>query len=189
MKLWIDEFDSVLGTILLVSDGESVRALDYVEYRERMERLLRSHYGSFELHAACDPGGASAAIQAYLSGGLRALNEVPVATGGTAFQRRVWARLRQIPVGATTTYGELAREFGMSNGARAVGLANGSNPIAIIVPCHRVIGANGKLTGYAGGLERKQWLLAHEGARLWRPSDLGQEYLKAQIAISNTELI
>lgn len=167
MKLWIDEFDSALGTILLVSDGVAVRALDYIDYRDRMERLLRLHYGSFELEPAADPGGASSAVKAYLRGSLRALDNVPVNTGGTDFQRRVWARLREIPIGSTITYGEIAREFGMQNGSRAVGLANGSNPVAIIVPCHRVIGASGKLTGYAGGLERKQWLLAHEGATLF----------------------
>jgi O-6-methylguanine DNA methyltransferase len=90
---------------------------------------------------------------------------VAVATGGTAFQKSVWAALRQIPVGETLGYGALAARLGKPGAARAVGLANGLNPIGIVVPCHRVIGASGTLTGYAGGVERKAWLLAHEGAR------------------------
>jgi methylated-DNA-[protein]-cysteine S-methyltransferase len=85
-----------------------------------------------------------------------------VATNGTDFQKSVWHALRAIPAGQTVTYGELARRLGQPTAMRAVGLANGANPIGIVVPCHRVVGANGTLTGYAGGLERKRWLLAHE---------------------------
>jgi methylated-DNA-[protein]-cysteine S-methyltransferase len=86
-----------------------------------------------------------------------------VTTGGTDFQRTVWKALRAIPAGETRTYGQLAAAIGSPRAVRAAGLANGQNPVAVIVPCHRVIGANGTLTGYAGGLARKRWLLAHEG--------------------------
>jgi methylated-DNA-[protein]-cysteine S-methyltransferase len=102
------------------------------------------------------------ALGAWFDGELGALDRLAVRTGGTAFQQTVWAALRTIPAGETWTYGRLAAAVGSPKAARAVGLANGANPVAIIVPCHRVIGANGALTGYAGGVERKRWLLAHE---------------------------
>jgi methylated-DNA-[protein]-cysteine S-methyltransferase len=88
--------------------------------------------------------------------------DIPLSLAGTEFQRRVWTALREIPHGETISYGELARRLGMPGASRAVGLANGRNPIAIVIPCHRVIGADGSLTGYGGGLERKAWLLRHE---------------------------
>jgi methylated-DNA-[protein]-cysteine S-methyltransferase len=104
-------------------------------------------------------------LRAYLAGELQAF-EVPVAPQGTPFQQEVWAALRTIPFGATWSYARLARAIGRPAAVRAVGAANGQNPIALIIPCHRVIGADGTLTGYAGGLPRKQWLLAHEGVEL-----------------------
>jgi O-6-methylguanine DNA methyltransferase len=100
-------------------------------------------------------------LQAYFAGGLTRF-DLQLGTGGTPFQRRVWDALRSIPYGATTSYGELAAVLGAAHAVRAVGTANGRNPISIIIPCHRVLGANGSLTGYGGGLERKAWLLAHE---------------------------
>ena len=103
-------------------------------------------------------------IGRYFAGELTALDSLQCATAGTEFQRRIWSALREIPAGTTTSYGALADKIGKPGAARAAGLANGSNPISIIVPCHRVIGANGALTGYGGGLPRKQWLLAHERA-------------------------
>ena len=109
------------------------------------------------------PEGVRAAVEAYFTGDVRALDAVPVKTAGTDFQKAVWAALRAIPAGETRSYGQLAAAIGSPKAVRAAGLANGQNPVAVIVPCHRVIGANGTLTGYAGGLERKRWLLAHEG--------------------------
>ena len=100
-------------------------------------------------------------LQQYFAGERRSF-DVPLAAHGTAFAQQVWAQLRQIPWGHTCSYGELARQLGNKNAMRAVGAANGRNPIAIIVPCHRVIGADGGMTGYAGGLNRKLWLLQHE---------------------------
>jgi len=105
-------------------------------------------------------------LAAYFDGDLGALAELPVLTDGTPFQRRVWDELRRIPVGQTISYAELARRIGKPKAMRAVGAANGKNPVAIVVPCHRVVAANGTLWGYGGGLPRKAWLLKHEGALL-----------------------
>ncbi len=163
MELLIDRVSSPIGTILLVSDGQAIRALDFEDYEQRMHRLLRLHYGSYALMSGRNPAGLSDRIAAYFEGDIAALDSIPVQTGGTPFQRRVWDALRQIPAGKTTTYGQLARQIGSPGANRAVGLANGSNPAVIVVPCHRVIGADGTLTGYGGGLDRKRWLLAHEG--------------------------
>ena len=106
------------------------------------------------------------ALDAYFAGDLGAIDNISVATGGTPFQRTVWAALHRIPAGMTTSYGALAVTIGRPSAMRAVGLAVGSNPVAVIVPCHRVIGADHSLTGYGGGLARKRWLLAHEGLEL-----------------------
>ena len=102
-------------------------------------------------------------LTAYFSGDLQQF-ELRLAPHGTEFQKKVWQELCRIPFGASISYGELARRIGQPTASRAVGLANGRNPISIIVPCHRVIGANGTLTGYGGGIERKKWLLEHEAA-------------------------
>jgi methylated-DNA-[protein]-cysteine S-methyltransferase len=163
--LRVDRVASPLGTILLVCDAEGhVRALDFDEYEARLRRLLRLHYGEngYTLAAGRAPAAITAALGAFFAGDVDAIASVPVSTGGTDFQRRVWAALRRIPAGTTRTYGELATGIGNPSACRAVGFANGSNPVGIVVPCHRVIGADGTLTGYAGGIERKRWLLAHE---------------------------
>lgn len=106
---------------------------------------------------------ARAVLPRYFGGDLGAIDTVPVELNGTAFQQRVWQALRRIPSGSTISYGTLARRLGEPAAVRAVGAANGANPVAVIVPCHRVIGSDGTLTGYGGGLERKRWLLVHEG--------------------------
>jgi methylated-DNA-[protein]-cysteine S-methyltransferase len=154
---------TLVGVALLVTDEDgALRALDYAGYEARMHKLLRAHYGKLELRDAAIPSGLADRIGRYFAGEFAALDDVVCETSGTAFQRRVWKALRDIAPGTTTTYGAIARRFDMPHGARAVGLANGANPIAIVVPCHRVVGASGALTGYAGGLQRKQWLLDHE---------------------------
>ncbi len=166
MQLTLSRYAAPVAGLLLVTDGECLlRALDFADYEERMLRLLARHYGRFELTEGEAPAAITAALDCYFGGAVTALDTLPVATGGTEFQRTVWAALRTIPAGATTGYGALAAKIGKPGAARAVGLANGLNPIGIVVPCHRVIGANGTLTGYAGGVERKKWLLEHE-ARL-----------------------
>ena len=139
-----------LGALWVVTDREQcVRAVDWEGYEERMLRLLERHYASqsYVLDDAEAPAAIAAAFRAYFAGDLRALDPLPVATNGTAFQRAVWAALRTIPVGTTMSYGEFAQRIGQPRAIRAVGLANGSNPIGVIVPCHRVIGADGSLTG------------------------------------------
>jgi methylated-DNA-[protein]-cysteine S-methyltransferase len=158
----IDKIDSPLGPIWLVFDEHALRALDFEPYRERMDQLLLRHYGTVSLTPATVPSAWAEAIAAYFAGDLAALDSVPVQTAGTDFQREVWAALRRIPAARAISYGQLAASIGRAGASRAVGLANMLNPVAIIVPCHRVIGSDGKLTGYAGGLERKSWLLQHE---------------------------
>ena len=164
-ELLYDEMPSPLGAILLACDGDALCALDYFDYEWRMHDLLAPRYGPVKLARRYDPNGYRTLIAAYFDGDYRALDGIKVNGGGTPFQQRVWQTLRTIPPGQTATYGQIAERLGSPKRARAVGLANSLNPIAIVVPCHRVIGANGALTGYAGGLDRKRWLLAHEQAR------------------------
>ena len=165
LELLIDRIDTPIGEMILVADRDgNLRAADWTDHEERMRKLLRRHYGKdgFTLTPTRDPSGLSDSIRSYLSGELTAIDALPVATGGTAFQREVWRALRKITCGGTVSYAKLAEQIGRPTAVRAVGLANGSNPIGIVVPCHRVIGANGSLTGYGGGMERKRWLLEHE---------------------------
>jgi methylated-DNA-[protein]-cysteine S-methyltransferase len=128
-----------------------------------MHRLLRLQYGKeLELQPAHAESRARLAIEAYFHGALQAIEEIPTRSCGTEFQQQVWAALRKIPAGTTVSYSQLAAVIGRPAAVRAVGAANGANPIPIVVPCHRVIGADDSLTGFGGGLERKRWLLAHE---------------------------
>ncbi len=174
MPLLIDHLESPVGEVLILTDGEKLCALDFRGYEDRMNRLLEPRFDGQKWQDADDPQGVSSKLKAYFEGDVTAVDDIPVDTGGTAFQQRVWAALRKIPAGRTATYGELATKLGNSNASRAVGLANSLNPVAIVVPCHRVIGANGTLTGYAGGLDRKKWLLEHEGAPIGRPGSKKQ---------------
>lgn len=164
MSLLVDRIRHETGTIVLVSDGSSLCSLDFEDCEERMARLLQARYGSVPMARCDDPQGFTSRIRAYLAGDLAAVDDIPVATGGTPFQQRVWQELRRIPAGTTCSYGALAARLGVPGASRAVGHANSLNPVAIVLPCHRVVGADGRLTGYAGGLARKRWLLAHEGA-------------------------
>ncbi len=163
MRLAIEEIPSPIGALLLVSSEKGVCALDFADCRPRMDRSLERRFGARELVPARDVGGYADALRAYLTGQLDALRDVPVDLRGTRFQERVWTTLREIPAGSTRTYGQIARAIGRPTASRAVGAANGSNPVSLVIPCHRVLGASGALTGYAGGIERKRWLLAHEG--------------------------
>jgi methylated-DNA-[protein]-cysteine S-methyltransferase len=139
-----------------------------------------------ELPAGCQRDDAGLVhvveqLKAYFAGTLTDF-DLPITMQGTDFQRRVWASLCEIPYGETISYGELARRVGNPKASRAVGLANGRNPVAIIVPCHRVIGADGSLTGYGGGLDRKVWLLEHEAAHRPGVGRQAQLDLQAQVA-------
>ncbi len=163
MRLQLERWNSPMTTLLLVSDDEGMlRALDFAEKEDRMNRLLRLHYGQYTLRDGSAPPSVNKSLKAYFGGDIDALDEIQIATNGTPFQCKVWKALREIPNGTTISYGRLAAEVGHPGASRAVGAANGANPIGIVVPCHRVIGASGKLTGYAGGLSHKQWLLDHE---------------------------
>lgn len=163
MELIRAKVPSPIGKLTVVSDGEgTLRALDFGDFEDRFLKLLFRHYPDARIAKGAVPGPVSDALEAYFAGDLWPLMRVPVASHGSAFQERVWAALRTIPPGATMSYGGLAHEIGSPKASRAVGLANGANPIAIAVPCHRVIGASGSLTGFGGGLPRKRWLLEHE---------------------------
>ena len=158
--------DTPIGTILIVVGRDGfLRALDWADYEPRMRRLLRLHYGDRpDFGPARRAGVISRAIDRYFAGDLTAIDTVPVRTAGTPFQRRVWRALRAISYGTTVSYSRLATRIRSAGAARAVGTACGANPIGVVVPCHRVIGADGSLIDYGGGIERKAWLLAHEGA-------------------------
>jgi methylated-DNA-[protein]-cysteine S-methyltransferase len=147
--------DTPIGLLDLVAGPSGLFRLDFVD---RDSRLPASASSSPALRAAAH------SIEAYFAGDLRALERVEVDPQGTAFQRQVWHALRRIPAGRTLSYAELARSIDRPTAVRAVALCNARNPIALVVPCHRVIGSDGSLTGYGGGLERKRWLLEHEGA-------------------------
>lgn len=176
MTLLVDTLQSPIGPVHVVSDGCSLRALELGAPEERLLPLLRSRFGpGVALREAHDPLGLTHRARAWFEGDLAALEGIAVDGGGTPFQRRVWAALRRIAPGEITTYGSLAAALGAPGAARAVGLACGRNPIAIVVPCHRVVGAGGRLTGYAGGLDRKRWLLDHERRALLRAGRRGED--------------
>jgi methylated-DNA-[protein]-cysteine S-methyltransferase len=163
MRLRLEHYESPCAPILVVTDDEgALRALEFADHESRIHRFLRDHYREYDLKAGAAPKSIIRSLDAYFDGDLTALDSIQTATGGTPFQRAVWCALRKIKPGMTKSYGEIAVRIGRPTASRAVGAANGSNPIAIVVPCHRVIGANGSLTGYGGGLPRKQWLLEHE---------------------------
>jgi len=170
MRLLTDQVPSILGTLVIVARDGRLCAVDFDDCRPRMVASIEWRYGAVEFQRTPDPFGMGTKILAYLTGDLRAIDTLAVETGGTPFQQRVWAALRAIPAGKTVTYADLAREVGRPAAIRAVGTINGRNPLAIVVPCHRVIGSDGSLTGYAGGLWRKRWLLTHEGALARSPA-------------------
>jgi methylated-DNA-[protein]-cysteine S-methyltransferase len=165
-ELLIDTIESPIGNIIIVVDEGKMCALDFGGYEERMMKLLKRRYAAVQLKQVDNPQGFSDCVKNYLAGDFKSLDAIPVHTGGTPFQQQVWNALREIPTGQTFTYSQLAEKIGRPKATRAVGMTNSLNPIAIVLPCHRVVGANASLTGYAGGLDRKHWLLRHEGALL-----------------------
>ena len=163
----LDRLTTPIGTMLLVTDDDgALRALDFEDYETRMKELLRLHYGVVALTSGRAPKAMRSALSAYFDGDFAALQTVEWRVAGTPFQRKVWTALPGIPAGQTMSYGALAAKLGSPNAMRAVGHANGSNPISVVIPCHRLIGANGSLVKYGGGLHRKQWLLRHEGVEV-----------------------
>lgn len=167
VELLQGSLNSPIGEMLIVLDvQERVRVLEWRDHEERLHKHLHRHYGeqgsNYILRQQMLPAGISHLLNAYFAGEITALDAIPVHARGTEFQKEVWSALRDIPGGSTTSYGALAAKLKRPKAMRAVGLANGSNPVSLVVPCHRVIGADGSLTGYGGGLKRKQWLLEHE---------------------------
>jgi methylated-DNA-[protein]-cysteine S-methyltransferase len=164
-RVSLDRYATPMGDLLLASDDAGrLRMVDLKGDEAFTTRYLRGRYGpSLELVRRKAPRDVRHLLDEYFDGRLGAIDEIACQADGTPFQKQVWQALRGIPAGQTTSYGALAARLGRPNAMRAVGLANGTNPIPIVIPCHRVIGSNGSLTGYGGGLERKRWLLAHEG--------------------------
>ncbi|CAN7296239.1 methylated-DNA--[protein]-cysteine S-methyltransferase [Phenylobacterium sp. LjRoot225] len=154
-----------IGVALLATDETGVlRAFNWTDYGPQMSAWLKRHYPATPPVEGAAPVAMRRAFEAYFAGEGGALAAVPWRAAGTAFQLGVWQALCAIPPGETLSYAGLAARIDRPTAMRAVGLANGANPVALVVPCHRVIGANKTLTGYGGGLHRKRWLLAHEGA-------------------------
>lgn len=167
MHLYVRRIATPTGPMTLIQDeSERLCFLEWDDHADRMQGFLARRYPEERLRLieSSHPTTASRALEAYFGGDIAAVDTLPTAARGTEFQRAVWSALRAIPPGTTVSYAALADRIGRPSAVRAVGLANGANPIAIVVPCHRVIGADGTLTGYGGGLERKRWLLAHESA-------------------------
>jgi len=157
---------SPIGPLAFAVAGGTLLRLDLRGDAVRLRRDVEGRFGAVTIHECEDPGGVASRLERYFRGDLQALEEVAVDPGGTDFQRDVWLKLREIPAGRTWSYADLARAVGRPAAVRAVGAANGANPIPLVLPCHRVIGTDGRLTGYGGGLPRKEWLLHHEGVRL-----------------------
>jgi methylated-DNA-[protein]-cysteine S-methyltransferase len=162
---FFDHVKTPLGELTLVADEKG--ALRFTWFEKKKARgdwrsAIERYYPKVPLTRRKDPFGLCGAVKSYFEGDVDGLDRLPVVFSGTPFQKKVWQALRRIPAGTTTSYGALAKSIGEPKAMRAVGLANGANPIGVVVPCHRVIGADGSLTGYGGGLDRKRWLLAHE---------------------------
>jgi methylated-DNA-[protein]-cysteine S-methyltransferase len=163
--LILDRLVTPIGTALLVTDEEGVlRAFNWTEYEPAMRAWIGRHYPKAKLIESRAPPPVRGPFEAYFKGDAEALATVPWKASGTAFQLQVWKALCTIPAGETLSYAGLAKRIGRPTAVRAVGHANGANPVAVVVPCHRVIGRDGSLTGYGGSLPRKKWLLDHEGA-------------------------
>jgi methylated-DNA-[protein]-cysteine S-methyltransferase len=161
-----DNIETPIGPMILVARDGVLLVLEFNDAKDRAERELRQRFGAYELQSASNPFGLSDKVRDYFTGDLHALDNLLTDGGGTEFEESVWRELKKISCGTTVSYGDIARKLGDIQLSRAVGTANGKNPIAIAVPCHRVIGSNGQLVGYGGGLHRKEWLLKHEGALL-----------------------
>lgn len=164
-RLVLETIQTPIGAMLLVADAEGfLRAADFAGCEDRLDRLLarRLGKGAFALTPGGVPVAITSAMRDYFAGEIAALERIAVRTNGTPFQQTVWQALRAIPPGLPLAYGGLATQLGRPQSARAVGHANGANPFCVVIPCHRLVGADGALTGYSGGTDRKRWLLEHE---------------------------
>jgi methylated-DNA-[protein]-cysteine S-methyltransferase len=161
-----DRVETPIGDMILVAKDGVLLLLEFHDSKDRVAREMRARFGEVELQEASNPFGLSDIVREYFAGNLHAIDNLITDGGGTAFEQQVWKELRKIPTGSTVSYGDIAKKLGDIGLSRAVGIANARNPVAIVVPCHRVIGSDGTMTGYGGGLHRKEWLLRHEGALL-----------------------
>jgi len=163
MNLVTDTIETPLGEMTAVVRGRQLVLLDFSDCPERIERLLSRRFGEVPFQSEENPVGIRTRLDAYFAGERDAFCGLVLEPFGTDFQKSVWKALLDIPYGEAISYGTLAKQVGRPKAHRAAGTANGQNPIAIIIPCHRVIANNGTLAGYAGGVNRKQWLLEFEG--------------------------
>ena len=163
MNVDLATIDSPLGTLTVAARGNRVCLVHFGPVSPPVRSSLRSWYPDEDVVDHANPGGAVEVLERYFGGDLDSLDEIAVELNGTVFQKNVWLALRTVKPGSTMSYAQLAKQVGSPAAVRAVGAANGANPVAVVLPCHRIIGSNGSLTGYGGGLDRKRWLLAHEG--------------------------
>jgi methylated-DNA-[protein]-cysteine S-methyltransferase len=162
MPLLVATLQTPIGPLEVVTKGGVLCGVTFEGLGSSTRAWMEKRFGEIGIELHDSLGDVTERITAYFAGDVRALEALPVDTGGTTFQIRVWEALRKIPAGTTTSYGEVAKSIWQEKAARAVGMAVGRNPIPIVIPCHRVIAADGKLGGFSGGIDRKQWLLAHE---------------------------
>ena len=165
VRLVSETVETPIGALLLVADADGALSMaEFADCTDRVDRWLqrRVRSGRYELQRGKVSSQIKQAIAAYFGGDVGALRNIPIRLDGTAFQHEVWTALREIEPGRTFGYGAFAERLGRPQSARAVGHANGANPLSIVVPCHRLVGADGDLTNYGGGIERKRWLLDHE---------------------------
>jgi methylated-DNA-[protein]-cysteine S-methyltransferase len=166
MKIETAQLASPVGNLTIAVNEGRLVGLCFEGLWERRRLSFERRDAGATFVTAADPAGVVSRLTRYFDGNLAALSDIEVETWGTPFQQSVWQQLRRIAPGQTRSYAEIARAIGAPAAVRAVGAANGANPVGIVVPCHRVIGSNGKLTGFAGGLDAKRWLLEHEDAQL-----------------------
>lgn len=168
MTIVTTDFPTPVGTVRIAVRGagadETVVACGFADHWDGITATVSPRFAGEEWVEGTSE--AATALGRYLDGDIGAIDDLPVDAGGSDFQARVWAELRRIPAGTTCSYADIARALGQPTATRAVGTANGRNPVSIVVPCHRVVRADGALGGYGGGLDRKTWLLGHEGANL-----------------------
>ena len=164
MNLFLDKMATPVGEITFSFDEKGVlHSLDFLKEGRSPVFSLERFYKAANLKNRKSPDDLRRSLEAYFSGDLLSLEKISIALPGTKFQRSVWEALCEIPAGTTCSYGDIASKLKNPGAMRAVGMANNANPIAIVVPCHRVIGASGAMVGYGSGIARKTWLLRHEG--------------------------
>lgn len=162
MQLLVERIKTPIGPLLITHDGKALANIAFADREERRAKELARDFPDAEVKRATKLTNLAAALTRYFDGEIRAIDKLPVVVFGTDFQKQCWAALRRVRPGTTRTYGDHASAIGRPSASRAVGAANGFNPISIVVPCHRLVGASGSLIHYGGGLERKRWLIEHE---------------------------